>query len=311
MTIPRRALGRTGLSVSALSLGTVALGVSYGIQDADGQPSREDAIALLRTAADAGINLFDTAPNYGVAESVLGEALGHRPEAIFATKLTLPAPGSNFTDAELQDLIQHTVDRSRKALQRDVIDILQVHNLSVEHAASPVIAAAMESLHASGKVNFLGASVYSEDEALTALHAGWVDVLQVAYNVLDQRMAARVFDAASSLNVGVLTRSAYLKGALTPRARLLPAPLGPLRTAVETLAEALSLPLEAMPRAALEFCIGEERISSVLIGPSKLNELEQALNDVDYERAQHTHAIGIPHALNNPALVDPRLWPLP
>jgi aryl-alcohol dehydrogenase-like predicted oxidoreductase len=310
MTIPRRILGRTGLSVSALSLGTVALGVSYGIQDADGQPSREDAVALLHTAADAGINLFDTAPNYGVAESVLGEALGHRADAILATKLTLPAPGSTFTDTELHDLIQHSVDRSRKALGRDVIDILQIHNLSVEHAVSPVVAAAMNSLRASGKVSFLGASVYSEDEALTALHAGWVDVLQVAYNVLDQRMATRVFDAAHALNVGVLTRSAYLKGALTPRARLLPASLDSLRTAVETLAETLALPLEAMPRTALEFCIGEERISSVLIGPSKLNELEQALNDIDYERAPHTHKIGIAHALNNPALVDPRLWPL-
>ena len=66
-----------------------------------------------------------------------------------------------------------------------------------------------------------------------------------------------------------------------------------------------------MPRAALEFCIGEERISSVLIGPSKLAELDQALNDVDYGRAPATHAIGLPYALNNPALVDPRLWPLP
>jgi aryl-alcohol dehydrogenase-like predicted oxidoreductase len=173
-----------------------------------------------------------------------------------------------------------------------------------------VVATALNSLRASGKVSFLGASVYSEDEALTALHAGWVDVLQVAYNVLDQRMATRVFDAAHALNVGVLTRSAYLKGALTPRARLLPASLDPLRTAVETLAETLALPLEAMPRTALEFCIGEERISSVLIGPSKLNELDQALNDIDYERAPHTHKIGVPHALNNPALVDPRLWPL-
>lgn len=311
MGIPQRTLGRTGLSVSALSLGTVALGVSYGIRDADGQPSRADAIALLRAAVNAGINLFDTAPNYGAAESVLGEALGDHADAIFATKVTLPAPGSSFTDKELRASLEQSVDNSRKALRRDVIDILQVHNLSVEHAANPAIAAALDELRILGRVGFLGASVYTEDEALTALHAGWVDVLQVAYNVLDQRMATRVFDAASALNIGVLTRSAYLKGALTPRARLLPAQLDPLRTAVEDLAGALSLPLEAMPRAALEFCLGEERISSVLIGPSKLTELEQAVNDVDYERAQATHRIGIPYALNNPALVDPRLWPLP
>jgi aryl-alcohol dehydrogenase-like predicted oxidoreductase len=311
MGIPQRMLGRTGLSVSALSVGTVALGISYGIRDADGQPSREDGIALLRLAADAGINLFDTAPNYGAAESVLGAALGNRPDTIFATKVTLPSDGARWSAAELRAAIDRSIDNSRRALRRDVIDIVQVHNLSIEHAASPLIVEAMESIRSAGKVRFLGASVYTEDEALTALHSGWVDVLQVAYNMLDQRMASHVFAEAASLNIGVLTRSAFLKGALTPRVRLLPAELDTLRGAVEDLASALALPLEAMPRAALEFCIGEARISSVLIGPSKLSELEQAIETVDYGRATATHALGVPHALNNPALVDPRLWPLP
>jgi len=310
MSIPHRALGRTGLDIAVLSLGTVALGVRYGIDDSDGQPSRKEAVSILRAAADAGINLFDTAPNYGVAESVLGDALGDRPEAIFATKLTLPTNALSLDDGALHALLQQSIDQSRKALRRDVIDILQVHNLSVTRAASPAVAAGMEALRASGKVRFVGASVYTEDEALTALNSGWVDVLQVAYNLLDQRMATKVFDAASSMNIGILSRSAYLKGALTPRARLLPAPLAPLRTAVEDLAGALRLPLESMPRAALEFCLGENRISSVLIGPSKLDELEQALHGIDYDRISVSHSIGLPYALNNPALVDPRLWPL-
>jgi aryl-alcohol dehydrogenase-like predicted oxidoreductase len=308
MNISRRKLGRTNLAVSVLSVGTVALGIQYGIRDADGQPSREDAITLLREAAKAGINLFDTAPNYGVAESILGDALSDRPEVIFSTKLTLPTNALSLQYKALYSLLQQSVDQSRKALRRDVIDVLQVHNLNVEHAASPVIGAAMEALRVSGHVRFLGASIYTEDEAITAMHSGWVDVLQVAYNLLDQRMAIRVFDKATSMDIGILTRSAYLKGALTPRARLLPASMAPLRNAVEDLADALSLPLEAMPCAALEFCVGEERISSVLIGPSNMAELEQALNEVDYDRAQETHVIALPYALNNPLLVDPRLW---
>lgn len=311
MFIPLRILGRTGLSVSALSLGTVALGVTYGIEDGSGKPGRDSSIALLRNAADAGINLFDTAPNYGEAEALLGDALHERSDAIFATKVSLPPAGQTLTAGELRTLLNKSVDISRKALRRDVLDILQVHNLSVTHAADPAIAAALEDLLQQGKVRFLGASVYTEDEALTALHAGWVDVLQVAYNVLDQRMARRVFEAAKGLNVGILTRSTYLKGALTPRSRMLPPELDVLRAAVEDVAKAFALPLESMPRAALEFCLGEERISSVLIGPSSLTELEQALHDVDYGHIHDMHAIGIPYALNNPALLDPRSWPLP
>lgn len=308
MSIPRRILGKTGLSVSALSLGTVALGVDYGI-GASGRLAHEAALALLRAAFDGGVTLFDTAPNYGDAESLLGAALAHQEDAIFATKLSLP--GDISGTAALRAALRKSVDRSRTALRRDVIDILQIHNLSAAQAADPALGAAMAELRAQGLVRCVGASVYSEDEALTALHAGWVDVLQVAYNVLDQRMASRVFDTASALNVGLLTRSAYLKGALTPRVRQLPPQLAELRAAVETLASDWAIPLDALPDTALAFCLGEPRIGSVLIGPSRGDELAQALRGLDFARAGQVHARGLPYALNNPALVDPRLWSLP
>ena len=311
MNMPQRLLGKTGLRVSALSLGTVALGVQYGIQSGHDKPAREASIALLRTAYSAGINLFDTAPNYGEAEDLLGAALHHESDACFASKVSLPAEGVSFTAAELAAALNASVDKSRAALRRDCIDILQVHNLSVSHAANPLIGEALQALKTAGKVRHLGASVYTEDEAMTAMHSGWVDVLQVAYNVLDQRMAMRVFEEAKQLNIGVLTRSAFLKGALTPRARQLPDALAPLRHAVDTLAQAWDISLEAMPHAALAFCLGEARISSVLIGPSNEDELMQALASLNAADAAAAHAVGIAHALNDARLVDPRLWPLP
>lgn len=311
MAIPHRILGRTGLSVSALSLGTVALGVVYGIQDGSAAPNRSESIALLQAASEAGINLFDTAPNYGEAESIVGTALGKHHTAIIATKVSLPPRELRQSTTDLQKAIHKSVDTSRKALQRDVIDLLQVHNLNTGDAADPRIGEALESLRQQGKVRFLGASVYTEDEAMIAMHAGWVDMLQVPYSLLDQRMASRVFPAAEALGIGIMTRSAYLKGALTNRARHLPAQLGDLQAAVYKLADAFALPLESLPRTALEFCLGEQRVGSVLIGASTMSELEYALDGVNYGRIDDVHTRGLPYALNDPALVDPRRWPLP
>lgn len=308
MTMPMRLLGTTGLEVSALAMGTVALGVRYGIDDGSAPPSREQSIALLRAAVDAGITLFDTAPNYGDAEALVGEALASCPQALIATKVSLSADlpyGAPRIAA-----IAQSFDRSRRALRRDVIDIVQIHNLSAAQAGATDIADGLLALKRQGWVRAIGASVYTEEEAMAAINSGWVDVLQVAYNLLDQRMAKRVFPLAKAQGIGLLTRSAYLKGALTPRVRALPAAMSPLRAAVLKLADELDLTLDDLPAAALAFCVGEPHIGSVLIGPSAQAELDAVLATDLFARAGALQAAGQAQALNAPELVDPRLWPV-
>jgi aryl-alcohol dehydrogenase-like predicted oxidoreductase len=215
MTVPSRLLGNTGLEVSALSMGTVALGVRYGIDDGSAPPSRAQSIALIQSAFESGITLFDTAPNYGDAETLVGEALKNYPKALIASKVSIPQDISEGMSRTVT--ITQSFDRSRRALQRDVIDIIQVHNLTETQASANDIADDLLALKHQGWVRTIGASVYTEEEAIAAIESGWVEVLQVAYNLLDQRMADRVFSMAHEKGIGVLTRSAYLKGALTPR----------------------------------------------------------------------------------------------
>ncbi len=309
MTMLLRPLGNTGLSVSSLSLGTVALGVDYGIRnDGDGKPERSSAINLIHAACDAGINLFDTAPAYGMAESILGDALAAYPDCHIATKVILPQQA--ISAAALRQTLLQSIDQSRMALRRDCLDILQIHNLSELQAAQSELRDALLDERNSGRVRLLGASVYTENEALAAIASGWVDVIQVAFNLLDQRMALRVFAAAEDNGIGVLTRSAFLKGALTPRARILPQTLNPLRHAVEKLSIKIDVTIEELPAAALQFCLGEERISSVLIGPSNLAELDEALQQAKRRMSPIRYQTALLSALNDPSLVDPRLWPI-
>ncbi|MBM3337816.1 MAG: aldo/keto reductase [Betaproteobacteria bacterium] len=308
MNVPSRLLGNTGLEVSALSMGTVALGVSYGIDDGSAPPSRTESIALIQSAFESGITLFDTAPNYGDAEALVGEALKNHPEALIASKVSIPKDVPEGLSRAAA--ITQSFDRSRCSLQRDVIDIIQVHNLTATQASANDIADGLLALKHQGWVRAIGASVYTEEEAIAAIESGWVEVLQVAFNLLDQRMANCVFSMAHEKGIGVLTRSAYLKGALTPRVGLLPASMNPLRKAVEKLSADMDIALEDMPAAALAFCLGEPTISSVLIGPSTQSELKAAWNSNMFDRARTLNAAGKMHAINQPELVDPRRWPI-
>jgi len=262
----RRLLGHTALSVSELGLGTASLGADYGIaaEGEFGRPTSLAAVRLVREAVEHGITFFDTAPGYGESERLLGRALAGRDGCVVATKVTVSS------DARA------SVEASLRALRREALDIVQIHNATEDALARGEILATLRDLVREGKARFVGATVYTEAEALAAIQAG-VDVLQVAHNILDRRMAARIFPAASAAGVGVVLRSAFLKGALTEKAEWLPLELAELRRAAEQARDHIAGSWEALPGAALRFCLSEPRAACVLTGARTLAELEHAL----------------------------------
>ena len=238
-----RILGRTGLKVSSLSLGTVEMGVNYGIRkpNESERPGRSEAINLLQYAADRGINLFDTAPAYGESEEALGEALGRRQDCYFATKVSIPEEnGRVLTGKALRLAVDDSLQASLKALRRDCLDIVQIHNATADILEDGEITEVLLRARDAGKVRFTGVSVYGEEAARATIEAGSFDVMQLAFNLLDQRMAEKILPMAYKANIGVICRSALLKGALTERAQWLPDELAPLRQQVARAVESLA-----------------------------------------------------------------------
>ena len=305
-----RPLGRTGINVSAVSLGTVSLGVEYGI-DAPGEFGRPDeasALRLLREAVDRGVTLIDTAPTYGESEQLVGRAVAGDPRVIVATKVTPPVEFANVRAS-----IDASLEASRRALNRDRLDIVQVHNATCEMIRSGEVTDALLEAKRRGVVRLVGASVYGEQAALAVVRSGQFDVLQVAFNALDQRMAARVLPEAHAAGVGVLVRSAFLKGALTPKAQWLPPPLAPLRHAAERVRDLLAGGAwAALPEAAMRYCLSVPHVSSVLSGARTMAELTAA---IDAEAADplsnHMLARAAELALTDERLLNPSHWPLP
>jgi aryl-alcohol dehydrogenase-like predicted oxidoreductase len=311
--MPRRPLGRTGIEVSVLSLGTVELGMEYGIGRADerAKPARADSIALLEHAVAAGINLFDTAPSYGDSERLLGEVLGPRTDCYIATKVEVPRDGAGqlMEGGRVFRAVRDSLERSLANLKRETLDVVQIHNATTEVIRRSEIADALSEAREEGLLRFIGASVYGEEAALAVVESGQYSVLQLAYNLLDQRMAARVLPAAHTAGIGTFARSALLKGVLTSRARTLDGGLSPLRTAAARAVESLAGSWAELPRTALRFCLSNSAVDTVLVGARNQSELMEALAGVsegELSAVQKERAKEL--ALEDERLADPSQW---
>ena len=274
-----RTLGRTGLVVSEIGLGTVELGLDYGVPVGGEhlRPTEEQAARLLHRALDRGVTLVDTARAYGASEEVIGRALaGRRGEYVLATKLA-PLVDEGQPDDVLREAVHASIAASLRALRTDVIDLLLLHRAPVETVRRGRVLAAIREAQAAGEVRFVGASTYGVEEPLAALDDGGYDVLQVAYNLADRSMAEEVLPRAARQGVGIVVRSVLLRGVLTHRAAYLPDALGELRGAVERLAALAEGARCTLPEMAYRFALAHPAVSSALVGTARVEELEAAL----------------------------------
>ena len=313
-----RTLGRTGLKVSCLALGTVELGLDYGIRAPGqyGQPLRADAIALVHAALGAGINLIDTAPAYGESEAILGEALrGRREKVILATKVRARrSSGELPSEADLEHDMLASLDASLRALQTDHVDLWQIHDADTAlFSRADQLRQVFDQARANGKVRWVGASTYGQEAPAAALDTGLFDVLQVPFSVLDQRLSDTLFRRAAELNVGLLIRSVLLKGAVTERADYLPEHLQPLKVRSKQFREILTRAEVGLTpaQAAIAFALGDSRVNSVLIGVRSLQELQENLAAAEASLPAETLKALYGLRVDDDALVDPMLWNLP
>lgn len=265
--------------VSEISLGTVEIGLDYGIaaSGAARRPSESESARLLHRALDLGINFIDTARAYGESEDIIGRALkGRRSEFALCSKV-LSYHDQKLDLNTLRAKVTNSVHESLRALETDAIDIMMIHSAPTEVIAQGDIAGILEDLRSAGKFRWIGASVYGEEAALKAIESGKFDCLQVACSAIDRRPEQRVWAQALRSNIGIVARSVLLKGALTPRYQYLPDSLAALKTAVghlQTTAERAGMNL---PELSYRYLLSQALPHTALVGASDLHELESAV----------------------------------
>ena len=221
-----RQLGRSGLRVSTISLGTMGFG-GTGWATPVGQIDVEGARKQISLARDAGVNLFDTADVYssGLSEEILGKALGSdREEVLVATKVRLPM-GDGPNDAGLS---RHHIIRSAEASLRrlgtDYIDLYQVHEWDGQTPLEETLHA-LDDLVRSGKVRYIGCSNYAAWHLMKALWTADRNALtpfvsmQVYYSLQARDIEHELVPLAVDQGLGILVWSPIAGGLLSGKYR--------------------------------------------------------------------------------------------
>ena len=218
-----RKLGRTGWQVSEIGMGTWALG-----GDEWGPQEDRDSVAALHKALAMGCNFIDTARVYGngKSEQVIAKALkqwsGTRPYV--ATKISPMLPGDwppspyDAVDARFPEShVREQLERSLQALEVDCIDLVQIHTWSRAWNRDPLPFVVLRKAKEEGKIRAIGVSTPEHDQyaVLDLVRDGWVDTVQVIYNIFDQEAQSQLFPEALQKDVGIIVRVPYDESSLT------------------------------------------------------------------------------------------------
>lgn len=296
----RRILGGTGISVSEYALGAMMFGSL-------GNPDHDDSVRVIHRALDAGINFVDTADIYsaGESEEIVGKALkGRRDDVVLATK----AHGSMGEDpnhsGNSRRWLVREVENSLRRLGTDYVDLYQIHRPDPTTDIDETLGA-LTDLVRSGKVRAVGSSTFPAEQIV---EAQWVSSQrghvrfrseQPPYSILARGVEAAVLPTAQKYGMGVLTwgplSAGWLSGRYTSASDVTARGEGRVKTeshkfdpslpenasklqAITSLSKLAADAGLTLPHLAVGFVLAHPAVTSVIIGPRTMEQLESLLS---------------------------------
>ncbi|MDN3667841.1 aldo/keto reductase [Echinicola jeungdonensis] len=207
-----RVLGKTGMKVSEISLGTWQVGGGWG-----GSFDQNKAREILNNAIDQGINFIDTADVYdmGKSEAAVGEILKERSEKIFVATKCGRQIDPHVNEGYTPQVLRKYVEDSLKNMGLETLDLIQLHCPPTSVYQRDEIFELFDRLKEEGKVRNLGVSVEKVEEAMMAVKYPNVCTVQVIFNMFRQKPMEEFFPIAKENNVGVIVRVPLASGMLS------------------------------------------------------------------------------------------------
>ncbi len=305
-----RLLGRSGLKVPLLSLGTGTFGGGNEFFKAWGSTGADEATRIVDVCLDAGLNLFDSADIYsdGLAEEILGKAIaGRRDRVLISTKGAFrTGAGSNDIGTSRWALIR-AVDASLRRLGTDYIDIYQLHGFDPQPAFEETLDT-LDTLVRAGKIRIIGCSNYSGWHLMKSLAVsaryGWArfNVHQAYYSLVGRDFEWELMPLGIEEGVGTLVWSPLGWGRLTgkirrgqppPATSRLPATadMGPpvddeyAYCVVDALDDVARETGKSVPQIALNWLAQRPTVASIIIGARTEEQLRANLGAVGWTLA--------------------------
>jgi len=264
---------KNGYKISALTLGTVQLGLAYGVNNSAGMPSFEESSSILNTALDSGIVSFDTARSYGESEAVLGKFFkGCEREKTIISKTLI----TGIDRTRVRDKLFSDVRESILRLGLEKLPFLKLHNEAMLIEYGDVIIRALQDLKAEGLVSGIGVS-FSDKSRLSELTDGvGFDCVQIPANMFDNGV---ILDGSikklAKDGTLVFVRSLYLQGLFFKNTDELPEKIRCAKAPLERLHALSRMCGISVAELAVTFIRDAEGISSLVLGcdnPEQLSE---------------------------------------
>lgn len=295
-------------NLSDLTLGTVQLGMPYGVACKTSPPSLKEGYSILTQAVESGITCFDTARAYGSSEYLIGgwqQTTDAHP--LIITKIK-PIP-NNCNEEEAIKIVEESLNESMRALQRVFLPAVMLHRgLDI---LRPEVFNTLAYFVETGKIRTIGVSVYEPSELSLILDKFKIDIVQIPASIIDTRFdRSGLLVEATGQGITVFSRSALLQGMLLMHPDNLPEWQMKLRNSLYELREIASYWNLTLVQLAISGMTANRNIRSIVIGVSSRAELVELIDASDqkippsvlddlYELA----------ASVDEKLINPRYWP--
>lgn len=248
-------------------LGTVQLGLNYGINNSIGKPSLPDAFEILDFAWKNGVRYLDTADAYGDAQSIIGLYQEETQNRFHIN--------SKFTANSIS--VENQLNKTLGELKSEKLNIYFFHNFK-DYKNNPALLNELLVLKQSNRIDKIGLSVYDKEEMRLAIVEPEIDVIQTPYNLLDNsNERGELLVEAKAHNKLIQIRSVFLQGLFLKSPESLPARLSPLKQSLEaihTIAKNANLTIQEL---AVSYILEQPLIDEIILGVENVEQLEENL----------------------------------
>lgn len=260
-----------------LALGTVQLGLDYGIANKTGKPLKDYSLAILKSAYNNGVCLFDTASGYNDSEKIIGEFIEtENPENLLIATKTGSLNQRGVLNCDLHKVIREDIKNSLLNLKKESIDYYMLHNAADLFYYGKDIVNALNSLRIEGIIKKIGISVYNSEDVNELLKYKEITQVQIPFNIFDTRLIKNgMIDRMKCNYIEIHCRSIYLQGLIVMQISEIPDKLKMAGKYIERLDEmADSLGITRKELAYL-YVRGCEFVDKMIVGCETQEQLKE------------------------------------
>ena len=286
--------------LNKLILGTVQFGVNYGINNLEGKPSLEKSFNILNVAYENNIKTLDTAEGYGNAHEVIRLFHNNNPTKIFKVITKLPKL-VNYD-------IAHKVESYLKGLKINRLETLMFHSFDCYQNNINNLEI-FKNLKSNNKINYLGVSVYTNDELEKVIKNENIDIIQLPFNLLDNiNCRGEILKKAKNKGKIIHTRSSFLQGLFFKDPNDKIHIVKKLKKQLEILKQIRMESNCSVEELAIGYCVCQNNIDNVIIGVDSINQLKANIKATSYKLNQKILKNINALKVHNLDLLNPSLW---